>query len=149
MLPELDPGLSGDEMMKPSRHGMPAVVRDRKAVVGEEERLLPLPAVRGTSETEVLAERIHRWALDRDLADAVRAALGTALVVEDDVALLAKTRQDDVAPLDRAGLLGAEAVQLDRQDGAVAKAVRPGAYDLVHRADLAVAVSGLTLRGGA
>ena len=120
---------------------------DREPVVGEEERLFALPMKCGPAEAEVLAERVHRGPLDRDLADAVRAALGAALVVEDDVTLLAETRQDDVPPLDRAGFLRSEAVELDRQDGAVAKAVRPGAYDLVHRADLAVAVSGLTLRG--
>src|SRR5439155_18941035 len=123
------------------------VARDRESVVGEEERLLALSLVRGASKAEVLAERVHGRALDRDLADAVRAALGAALVVEDDVALLAEARQDDVAALDRARFLRPEAVQLDRQDGAVAKAVRAGVHGLVHRADLAVRISGLTFRG--
>src|SRR5438477_6045588 len=69
VLPELDPGLFGDELMKPPRHRMPAVVSDREPVVGEEERLLALPVVRGASKPEVLTERVHRGPLDRDLAD--------------------------------------------------------------------------------
>ena len=77
----------------------------------------------------------------------MRAALGAALVVQDDVTLLAETRQNEVAPLNRTGFLRAEAVEFDRQDGAVAKAIGPAVHGLVHRSDLAVAVSGLTLRG--
>ncbi len=77
-------------------------------------------------------------------------ALGDALVVEDDVTLFAETPQDDVAALDRTVFLRTEAVELDREDGAVAKATSAPYLRASYIVRTSPSVgSGLALRGRA
>jgi len=53
VLPELDPGFPPRKVMEPSRHGMPADVRNRKSLVGKEQWLLALAVVRVVAERTI------------------------------------------------------------------------------------------------
>src|SRR5713226_1696534 len=96
VLLEGDAGLGLDEAAQALRHGVPTIAGEGESGFGEEERLLTLaPPVRSTA-VPVFADRVQAGLLHRDLADAVRAALGLLLVVDDEVPGLAVLRHDDV-----------------------------------------------------